>query len=317
MCEDKESQWTVCQEIPGEIKEELFCLTDAADGDGYVQYKYRVDVKPADEDMYEGIPGTEVLASNVLICIDPGHFVGKNQAVGDDSFGYAEGDFTLRIGLALRDILKEKYGIDSVMTRDTPSIILAGYTDGVLDGGHFSMRGAYAGEMGCDLFLSLHTNANQDNVNGHPTWQQPIGITKTIILANQLACGNEDMIRVGNGIGTNVSVINFELGISGNKGFDLGIVNEVREWSDAYNDSLDTAGSIRCRLGSNGDYYGVLKGAANAGVPGMIVEHGMHTVPEFRKQAMESDLYKQLAEADAYGIAYGFGFVSEIQMRGE
>ena len=98
-----------------------------------VQYEYRVDVKTADDHMYEPKEGKAVLASNVMVCIDPGHFAGKNAAYGIDSFGYAEGDFTLEVALSLRDILKETYGIDSYMTRESGSIILDGYQDQELD----------------------------------------------------------------------------------------------------------------------------------------------------------------------------------------
>ena len=66
------------------------------------------------------------------------------------------------------------------------------------------------------------------------------------------------------------------------------------------------------RVGQDGrDYYGVLRGAAAVGVPGLIIEHGMHTVPEVRKTAMEGDLLCRWACADARGIANGFGFVEK------
>ena len=55
------------------------------------------------------------------------------------------------------------------------------------------------------------------------------------------------------------------------------------------------------------------RGAASAGVPGVIIEHGLHTIPEVRKAA-QGDLALKWAEADAYGIAWGLGFVPEIEM---
>ena len=39
-------------------------------------YKYKVDVIPKAQ--YQETEGTEVLAGNVMVCIDPGHFAGKN-----------------------------------------------------------------------------------------------------------------------------------------------------------------------------------------------------------------------------------------------
>lgn len=41
----------------------------------------------------------------------------------------------------------------------------------------------------------------------------------------------------------------------------------------------------------------------------MIIEHGFHTVEEVRKLAMEGNLAKQWAKADAEGIAKGFGVI--------
>ena len=53
----------------------------------------------------------------------------------------------------------------------------------------------------------------------------------------------------------------------------------------------------------------MLRGATNVGVPGMIIEHGYHSVKEVRYAAMRTDLASKWAKADAYGIAKGFGLV--------
>ena len=55
----------------------------------------------------------------------------------------------------------------------------------------------------------------------------------------------------------------------------------------------------------------MLRGASKVKVPGMIIEHGFHTVEEVRRLAMEEDLTQKWAEADAYGIAKGFGLVND------
>ena len=75
-----------------------------------------------------------------------------------------------------------------------------------------------------------------------------------------------------------------------------------------YNDATNVEGTVCRRMGQSGDYYGVLRGAANVGVPGMIIEHGFHTVPEMRGTAKTGELAKAWARADAEGIAEGFGF---------
>ncbi len=41
-------------------------------------------------------------------------------------------------------------------------------------------------------------------------------------------------------------------------------------------------------------------------VPGLIIEHGFHTIPEVRKLALTGELLEKWAEADANGIAEGY-----------
>ena len=63
-----------------------------------------------------------------------------------------------------------------------------------------------------------------------------------------------------------------------------------------------------CRHGNHGQYYGVLRGAEEAGIPGVIIEHGYHTVAEMRDAAKNGDLNNKWADADAKGIASALGF---------
>ena len=287
----------------------IWHVTDETETNELRQYIYRVDVKTTDAE--EIFQGREVLASNAYVCIDPGHFGGKNLVTDEESYGYAEGDYTLKIGLALREYLKGKYGIDSCMTRDSGSITLEEYTNEELDSGHISLRGRYAGEMGCDLFVSLHTNANGEDANGYPTFLQPIEANKVVILANTVASKREDVISIGNHIGTGLSGVNYDRGLAPTEAFDVVQGTDLKEWTAEFNDGLDIPGSVRYRLKKDrsGDYYGVLRGASEAGVPGLIIEHGMHTVAALRKEAMTTDLYSAWAEADADGIAAGWGFL--------
>jgi len=310
------SNWEVVQVIESDmtIEEEVLSVEDVLANVSPQQYEYRVDVEVADKENYIAEDGKTVLASNVMICIDPGHYDGKNAVEGEESYGYAEGDFTLEIALKLKEILKEEYGIDACMTRETGSITINGYTDANLDKGHISLRGEYTAKEDCDLFVSIHTNANEENANQYPTCMQPIGINKPIILVNTTGCVSETVIKVSNAIGTNLAKVSYEWGIATVDSFTTVERGKVTEWTKEKNDMLDVPGTVYCRLGEDGDYYGVLKGAANVNKPGIIIEHGFHTVAEMRKEAMEGELKKAWAKADAYGIAYGFGFVSEIEM---
>lgn len=189
------------------------------------------------------------------------------------------------------------------MTREGDVITIDGYTNSELDHKHLALRGEYA--SGCDLFISLHTNANLDNANGYSTLDQPINLTKTDIIVNRLASESNNTLQQAAAVGRGVTQVNYDLGLSVTEAFNEFPV----ERSDAYNDSLDTPGSICYRWQESGeDYYGVLRGASSVGVPGFIVEHGHHTVSAVRDAAQNNDLSTKWAEADAAGIAYGYGF---------
>ncbi len=288
-------------------------VTDQLDSDQIVQYEYAVETVPTDTATYAGETSTGVLASNLLVCIDPGHFAGKNYMDVADGYGYAEGDASLRIALKLCDILQDTYGISSCLTRDSGTITLDGYSNDTLDKAHLTLRGTYAGQVDSDLLLSLHTNANADNANGAPTCEQPLALNKPILLASNLTCASPEPLAAANAIGTNLALASYQAGTAAREDFTTVQLNNVPLWTEPYNDSVENPGTVFARRQSDGsDFYGVLRGATSVGVPAIIIEHGFHTVPEVRKAAMEGDLLDRWAAADAYGIAYGYGFESEL-----
>ena len=313
-----ESEWAIVQTVSSDLVvdiEDIVVVDELAEANPQ-QYEYRVDVVPVDESEYTAVEGRTVLGSNLMICIDPGHYIGKNAIEGEESYGYVEGEFVLELALEVRDVLKETYGIDSVLTRETPSITLGGYTDEELDTKRIHLRGEYAAEKDCDLFVSLHTNGNSEFANGYDLNMQPIALNKPLILVNALAISSEEVIRLSNSIGTNLSKVNYELGISEVEEFVSVEPNNIEEWTMEKNEALNMPGTVYCRWGSKGDFYGVLRGAANVNKPGILIEHGFHTVPEVRKEAMQGDLKTRWAQVDAYGIAYGYGFVNEMELPG-
>jgi N-acetylmuramoyl-L-alanine amidase len=302
--------WETVAEVPSESigEDGRFVVTDTLSSAEPQQFAYRVDVEVTDETRFAGVDGTEVLASNLMICIDPGHYANGTHITGEDSYNYVEGVFTLQIGLALKEILKEEYGIDSYLTRETGVITLGGYTDRNLDRGHITLRGEYAKEKDSTLFISLHTNANQDNANGYPTCLQPEKITKAIVFVNRIGCNSRTTIDVANQIGVYLTKTNAQMELSTVHEFQTVDANSIGTWTDAYNDSLDTSGTVCKRMDGSEDYYGVLRGSANVDIPGLIVEHGFHTVAKMRRLAAEGDLAEMWAQADADGIATGYGF---------
>lgn len=287
-----------------EVNGDWLQMVDTLADSSIQQYEYTVDIEVQDPKTYLPQAGTTVLASNLLICIDPGHYSGANQVDG-----YSEGDAMLQLGQILKTCLKNEYGIDACMTRNSESITIGGYSDEVLDKMHIGLRGNYAGEMGSDLLISLHTNANEDNANGYPTCWQPISINKPVLIANIEACASQWVLDIANEVGCHLSKVNFETGLATVETFRTVSGEEIMPWTKDYNDKLDTPGTVFKRLKQDqSDYYGVLRGAASENIPGLIIEHGMHTVEEVRRAAMEGELIEQWAKADAAGIAQGLGF---------
>lgn len=251
---------------------------------------------------------SQVQAQKIVVCIDPGHFKDASVLEGENLYDYQEGIFTLSIALSLRDELA-KYGIESYLTRETDDITIDGFTNKELDKKHLSLRGEAAKDA--DFFVSLHTNANKDDANGYDTCSQPVEINKTILILNQIACKEQKYIDIANELGQAITNVNYEKGISYSSDFRQIEMTGITEWTSDYNDSLNTPGTVFVRTGEDGDFYGVLRGASNVGVAGIIIEHGFHTIEELRRLAMQDDLALEYAKADAYAIAKGFGLIKE------
>lgn len=246
--------------------------------------------------------------SGIRICIDPGHFAGANVLQFSDGTSYCEGEVTIKIAQELQKILKEKYGITADLTRDSGTININGYVNRSLDGGHIRLRGEKS--AGYDLFVSIHTNANKDGANGYPTCSQPVDVNKPVLIANTVAVKDETAIRIGNEIGSSLAEADEKMEVGSASSFQKATYGQkMKEWTDYANDTVGVPGTIFVRTGSSGDYYGVLHGASNVGTPGFIIEHGHHTVPEVRKLLKDGELIRKWAEADAEGIARGFGLI--------
>ena len=67
------------------------------------------------------------------------------------------------------------------------------------------------------------------------------------------------------------------------------------------------SGRIWKRQGKSGDYYGVLRGAAAVGVPGVLLEHSFHTNRKATEWLLVDSNLKKLAKAEAKTIASFYG----------
>ena len=86
------------------------------------------------------------------VVIDPGHGGPKPGTIGRS--GLQEKEVNLAVALALRTLLKDKAGIDAVLTRE--SDVDVGLDD----------RTVIANQKRADLFVSIHANAHRDRKRG-------------------------------------------------------------------------------------------------------------------------------------------------------
>lgn len=257
-----------------------------------------------------------VLGTNIKICIDPGHYGTLNNNYelegADGNYPYSEAVFNLKIAKALKKELKSSYGINSYMTRTSSSISLTydgkKYENENLDQKNIAVRGYSAKTNKCDLFISLHTNSTSRQKK---PWSQPKSINKAYVFVNSAAHNSDLGMKIANAIGVNLTDYNKEVGIQ-TADFTTRSKNAAPDFTSLENDASNVNGTVIHRRSSRGDdYYGVLRGANVVGVEGILVEHAFHATQIVRKLAAASSaLYKNWAACDAYGIAYGYGFVS-------
>lgn len=183
------------------------------------------------------------------ICLDAGHYGKYNRS--PVNYAYYESDFSWKYHLLLKAEL-EKYGVMVITTRTAQAKDLA-----------LEARGKKA--KGCDLFLSLHSNAC-----GLPNVDYPLACCTVTGKANAL----------------------------GQK-----LANCVAEVMQTKQN-----GRIINRKGNGGsDYYGVLRGAASVGVPGILLEHSFHTNLKATNWLLDEANLKRMAAAEAQVIAEHYG----------
>lgn len=189
------------------------------------------------------------------VCLDAGHYGKYNRSPANKS--YYESDMNWKLHLLLKKYL-EQYGIEVSLTRENKDADL-----GVTKRGKLS--------KGCDLFLSIHSNATGSVVNesvDYPVVYVPLN-------------GTGD--KVGKLLGDCIA------DVMGTK----------------------QKGRTATRKGNNGDYYGVIRGAVSVGVPGLILEHSFHTNTRSTNWLLNDDNLDTLAKAEAKVIAEYFGIDTE------
>ncbi len=186
-----------------------------------------------------------------IVCLDAGHYGKYNRSPAIPE--YYESDMNWKLHLMLKSAL-EKYGIKVKTTRANKEKDLS-----------LNARGTAA--RGCDLFISVHSNA---------TGSQP----------------NEDVDYV---------VVFVPLDGSGDE------IGKILADGISDVMGTKQKGRISTREGSNGDYYGVIRAAVAVGTAGLLVEHSFHTNTRSTRWLMDDNNLMRLAEAEAALIAEYYG----------
>lgn len=195
----------------------------------------------------------------IKICLDAGHYGKYNRSPAVPA--YYESDMAWKLHLLLKKHL-EQYGIQVITTRETQA----------KDKGTIS-RGKLA--KGCDLFLSIHSNATDgnkvDEATDYPLVIVPIDGSGDALGVKLTECIEEVM-------GTN---------------------QNGRIWER--------------KSDSGKDWYGVLNGATSVGTTGLILEHSFHTNTRSAKWLLDDANLDKMARAEAAVIAAHFGLKKTTQ----
>lgn len=199
------------------------------------------------------------MAKRIRICLDAGHYGKYNRSPVVKA--YYESNMTWELHLLLKKHL-ESYGFEVITTRSDKAKDLS-----------LSKRGKTA--KGCDLFLSLHSNATGGN-NGNES------VDRVDVYAPLSGKGHDIAFKLANRI---VEVMGTKQG-----------------------------GNVKTRKGSTGgEYYGVIRGAVAVGVPGLLVEHSFHTCTRSALWLLDDTNLDKLARAEAQVLAEHYGMTAKVK----
>ena len=207
------------------------------------------------------------------ITIDAGHYGKYNPSPAVK--GYYESDMVWKLHLLLKKYL-EQYGFEVTQTRSTQGKDLDLYKRG-------------AASKGSDLVLSLHSNAVANAVN------ESVDYVAVYHLTDDTTTKVDDVSKE---IAEKIApVIADVMGVK--QGYK---VLSRKSSSDKNKDGI-----------MNDNYYGVLNGARQVNVPGLILEHSFHTQTRATKWLMDDSNLDKLAQAEAKVIADYYGVTKPTQ----
>lgn len=194
------------------------------------------------------------LGEKIKICLDAGHYGKYNRSPAVPE--YYESDMNWKLHRLLKKYL-EGYGFEVTVTRAKKAVDRALFERG-------------SSSKGCELFLSLHSNA------------------------------------AGSKVDESVDRVDVFCPLSG-AGRD--IARKLADCIAQIMDTKQP-GYVKTRKGAGGrDYYGVIRGAAAVGVAGLLVEHSFHTCTRSAKWLMDDGNLDRLARAEAKVLAEHYGIL--------
>lgn len=203
------------------------------------------------------------------ICIDAGHYGKYNSGVVK---GYYEAVQMWRLQELLVAELRKR-GVTVAVTRSNQAADLS-----------LISRGKKA--KGCDLFLSLHSNAASAESVDYPV--------AYVLRPNARTSIDEKAAEIGLNLAKVVQGV-------------MGTTQGARTATRAASGDRDGNG-VR-----DDEYYGVLEGARQVGVPAVILEHSFHTNRKACAWLMVDANLQDLAKAEADAIAAWLGAKAPVQ----
>ena len=213
-----------------------------------------------------------------IVVLDPGH--GTIDTNGYDSGAvhtfsdgtkFVEADITMKIANYLKQELAKYPQITVYMTHDTVGANKAIKMT-------LNERVAFAANKHADLLVSLHLNSfDKETAHGAEVLVPKTGRYNTEVAENAQKAANNILKRLTS------------LGL-----YDRGLVEK---------DSSD----YHYPDGSTADYYAIVREGLKASIPSIIVEHAFLSGKDDKKYLNSEAAIKNLAKADAYGIAQYFG----------
>ena len=199
--------------------------------------------------------------AKIKICLDAGHYGKYNQSPANKA--YYESNMNWKLHLLLKKYLEE-CGIEVILTRSKKENDLG-----------LTARGKMS--KGCDLFLSIHSNAVGSYVKE--------SVDFPVVYVPLDGTGH----KIGRLLADTIAEV-------------MGTTQK---------------GEVMTRRGNNGDYYGVIRGAVSVGTPGLILEHSFHTNTRSTNWLLDEGNLDKMAKAEAKVIAEYFGMNVEEEEKTE